>query len=97
MAGSSYSAKQQVRLKAVFTNEVGAKVDPTTVVFKVKDTLGTVTEPAATKDAVGEYHTDITVTEAAGGLGGTWYWRAEGTGAAVAANETFFTVRTSQF
>jgi hypothetical protein len=95
---SQYVSGQQVRLKATFTNAAGEPAEPTTVKFKVKNGEGAVTNyEAPTKDATGVFHQDITITEAAGGTACTWYYRAEGAGAVVAAGETFFTVAQSQF
>lgn len=82
-----------------FTNAAGAPADPTTVnlLWKVGSggAVTTWTRPAAgpdtqiVKDATGVYHADIPVVEA-----GVHYFRWEGTGAVVAAEEGRFSVGT---
>jgi hypothetical protein len=91
---SGYVVGQQIRLTALFTTSVGAPVDPTTVVCKVKDGAGTeIDYPAPVRDSTGVYHQDITITKPAG----TWYYRFEGTGAAIGAGETSFGVQQTVF
>ena len=91
MAG--YVVGQQIRLTATFTTQAGAPVDPTTVVCKVHDANAALSTPAVVKDSTGVYHSDITITKPAG----TWYYRFEGTGAAVGANEASFGVQQTVF
>ena|SRR5437660_666663 len=95
---NQYVWGQQVRLLATFTNAAGAKVEPTSPKFKVKDGGGVVTEYAApTKVELGVYEQLVTITEAAGGASATWSYRAESTGGTVAAGEQTFVVLASVF
>lgn len=75
-----------------FKNAVGALVDPTAVrlVWRVfsdgaRTTWVYGTDPQIARDSVGLYHADIPIT-----LAGTYYFRWEGTGAVVAAEESSF-------
>lgn len=74
-----------------FTNAAGAPADPTTVRLKWRrfDAVTTWTygvDSQVVKDSVGVYHADIPVIDP-----GTYFFRWEGTGAVVAAEEgTFF-------
>lgn len=75
-------------------------VDPDTVSAKTKDPAGNVEQydylgsPTGelVRDAVGEYHVDITPATA-----GQWYYRFESTGNGAAANEDRFKVAESAF
>jgi len=91
MAASEYEVGQRVRLSAAFSVD-GSAVDPTLATFRVKTPSGAVSSLPVTRDGVGAYHADVDVTEA-----GTWYWRAEGTGAAQAAGESAFVGKHSEF
>lgn len=80
-----------------FKDAAGVLADPTTVTLKWRVAGGattTWTRPAAgpdtqiVKDSVGVYHADIPTTEP-----GTHYFRWEGTGAVVAAEESTFSVK----
>lgn len=83
---TEWTPRQQRRLKAVFTDLDGAKVDPTAVTFKIDPETGTgATFSSPSKDAVGEYHQDVTVEEA--WAGGRALWGAYGTGAAIGAGQ----------
>jgi len=91
----SYDVGDSIRLSAVFYDENGAVVDPTTVTLKVKDLVPATTsyvygvDSEITKDRVGHYHADLTIDGAGDGY---WYFRWEGTGTAVAAEEEKFKV-----
>lgn len=89
---NTYDIGDLVRLSASFAVN-GTPTDPTTIAVKVKDPSGNIdTETNPTKDDTGDYHHDISADEK-----GVWYYRWEGTGAAEAAEEAWFTVRASQF
>lgn len=89
-----YVVNQELRLTATFRNEAGALADPTTVIFKVADNEGNVTEyESPLQDSVGVYHQDILLTSGGGG----WTCRAEGTGSVVGANEMSFSVLPTVF
>jgi hypothetical protein len=94
MATNTYDIGDLVRIASAFTTHAGAAVDPTAVTARVKDPSGTVTVftyPATVaKDATGSYHADFVPT-----LPGVHHYRWEGTGAAVAASESFFYVQAS--
>jgi hypothetical protein len=73
------------------------RTDPTTVTLKVKGPSGTTaayvySSGDVTKDAVGMYSKDISLSSA-----GTYYYKWLGTGAAETAGEGQFTVRPSAF
>lgn len=100
MAG--YVVKQQIRLTGTFTNAAGERKDPTTITVKVQDAGGTqktyVGEgEGVVRDSEGVYHKDIEITKPAGGGGGNWFYRFEGTGALIAAGETSFAVQQTVF
>ncbi len=83
-----YSIGQQVRFSAVFKNSSGVATDPTTVLFKYRAPAGTVTtltygsDGALVKDSTGNYHVDLALASAT-----EWWYRWEGSGALVAADE----------
>lgn len=92
MAVNSYVKGTLTRLSCTFTYQ-GSPVDPTTVVFKVKDPTNAVTEyDNPQRDGVGQYHVDVLLSSS-----GTWWYRAEGTGAAEVAAEAQLTVKVSHF
>jgi hypothetical protein len=90
-----YDVGDAIRLSAVFYDEGGAAVDPSTVTLKVKDLAGAtttyvyLTDAEVIRDRLGHYHADLVIT----GLGdGYWHFRWEGTGAARAAEQDKFSV-----
>jgi hypothetical protein len=96
---NTYDIGDTVRCAYAFTDEDGTAVDPDVVIFRYKTasvaetsyTYGTDAE--VVRDSAGNYHVDLTPDTA-----GIWYYRWEGdAGAASVADETFFTVRESQF
>jgi len=92
-----YDRGDQVRITATFTNSTGATVDPSTIVVKYKDPSGTTTtldysKAEITKSTKGVYYADVTLDES-----GTWYVRAYGTGAAIAAASSSLEVREDEF
>lgn len=99
MAINEYDTGDQVRMTATFKNAAGALADPTTVVFKYRQsgsvaatTLTYGVDGAVVKASVGVYHLDITPAAS-----GDWHYRAVGTGAVVAAAENSFRVLNSFF
>lgn len=87
-----------VRVDVEFRDTAGALVDPTTVVFKIKNPVGQTTtythgvDAQLVKDAVGKYHVDVEPA-----IQGVWTYRWEGSGANKGAEEANFTVRESEF
>lgn len=84
------------RITGAFKNSAGTATDPTGVSFKYKKpsiaavTLVYLTDNALVKDSTGNYHVDLSITEA-----GEWYYRWEATGTVQAAEEGQFTVEAS--
>lgn len=91
-----YDVGDRIRVWGEFTDLAGTATDPTTIVCKHQDPSGnetTVTYPTSiVKASTGRYYLDIDIDEA-----GTWYYRWNATGAVVAAGETSFVVRATQF
>jgi len=93
---NSYDIGDLVRCTATFTDSAGDAIDPTAIVFRIKlpDDTTTVytygTDAELVKSATGVYYVDYTTVAA-----GTLDYRFEGTGAAVAAAESLFGVKTS--
>ena len=91
----TYDVGKAIRLSAVWYDEDAAPVDPTTVTLKVKSLVPATTtyvfgtDAEVIKDRVGHYHADLTIT---GSGDGYWWFRWEGTGAAVGADEAKFFV-----
>jgi len=87
-----YKKGQKVRCSVEFKVD-DVLTDPTTVTFKSKKPTGTITtlvfgtDTAVVKDAVGQYHVDVTTDEK-----GEWNFRFEGTGACTAVEEAAFNV-----
>lgn len=82
-----YTIGQQVRLTATFKNSAGTATDPTGVVLKYSAAGGTVTTKtygtdAIVKSSTGVYYFDLVLSTA-----GEWWYRWEGSGAIVAADE----------
>ncbi|HJT63078.1 MAG TPA: hypothetical protein VJ797_15520 [Burkholderiales bacterium] len=81
------------RVTAVFKNDAGTATDPTAVSFKYTKPSGTtttlvyLTDAALVKDSTGNYHVDLSVTEA-----GWWHYRFIGTGAVQAVEDGEFMV-----
>jgi hypothetical protein len=96
---NSYFVGELVRISGEFRDLANALVDPTLVRFKYKNSQGgqitTLTYPvdaALIKDAVGQYHVDVSASVA-----GIWAYRWQGDGANQSAVEASFNVKTSQF
>lgn len=96
MPTNNYVKDNQIRVSVEFlANSVDT--DPTTVKCFYKNPTGVVTtltygvDNALVKDATGKYHVDIFATTT-----GVWYYRFEGTGALIGANESAFSIDLSQ-
>ena len=83
-----YTIGQQIRLVATFKNSAGTATDPTGVVLKYRDPVaGTITTKTygtdpISKSATGVYYFDLALSTA-----GEWWYRWEGSGAIIAADE----------
>jgi len=93
---NTYDINDLIRLGATFTVD-NVNTDPTEVTLKVKDPTGTTTTylyslAEVTKSATGVYHKDITLTDT-----GIYYYRFEGSGAVVSADENSLIVERSEF
>ena len=90
---SDFTVGELVRVTGAFTNAAGAAADPTAVLFKFKNSEGTITaytygvDGALVKDSTGNYHVDININQA-----GTWKWYFYSTGTGQAAEKGSFTV-----
>lgn len=98
MSVNTYQLGDLVRCSGPFTNAAGTAIDPTAVLFEVKDPAGTLTtytygtDAELVRDSAGNYHVDVDAN-----LPGTWYYRFYSTGTGQAADEASFIVETSQF
>lgn len=94
----TYDIGDQVKAEVTFTNISKALADPTTVVLKTRDTAGTETsytygvDAEVIKSGTGVYYMTIITTAK-----GSYFYRGVGTGAVVAAGESFFNIRASKF
>jgi hypothetical protein len=96
MAINYYDKGDVVRLYAYCTIS-GSYADPTELTLKTKQPDGTISTylyslTQIDKDSVGHYHKDVEMTQA-----GQFWYRYEGTGALVSAEETYLIVRPSEF
>ena len=94
---ADYDIGDTVRFSAEFTNSSEVAADPTTVTLKIRFPSGvirTFTYAASeiTKDSTGNYHYDLTITQA-----GEHYYKYYGTGTVVAAEEEYITVEGTVF
>ena len=95
---NQYHKGDLVRLNASFRDENGDAIDPSTVTFKVKTPAAVTTsyvygtDSEVVKVATGDYKVEIIAAES-----GTYYYRIESTGSGRAADESSFTVATSNF
>lgn len=90
-----FDVGDQVVLSAQFRDIDGALVDPTTVVCKLRDPAGTVSEfsgSAIGHPALGQFTCDIGVLQAAG----RYWYRFEAAGSLVAVEEDQFVARASR-
>ena len=90
---ATYNIGDLVELTASFTTvSSGSASDPTTVTITVRDPTGTTSTPSVTKSSTGIYTAQVAPTDA-----GIWLWRAVGTGAVQAANQSEFEVAPNSF
>jgi hypothetical protein len=95
---NTYDVGDVAQVTAVFTDDVGADVDPTVVICVYTDPSGNATtltygtDAALTKSAVGHYAVSVNVDEA-----GAWAYRWHSTGTAQAAASGYFTAVSSVF
>lgn len=102
-SGSGYMAKYEIdtsiQIKGIFVDSLaGVPIDPTTVQLFLQTPMGTIfqfsptTTPAVVRDATGYYH----FTLISPGISGTWNYKWQGTGAAIATSpDTSFVVNPS--
>lgn len=89
---ATYDKGDFIRLQATWKNSAATNVDPTTVVLKVQAPSGTITEftyasGAVTKSATGVFYYDYLPTTF-----GSYVYRWEGTGNAIASGQGSFYV-----
>jgi len=95
---NSYDKGDLVRCTGTFANSAGTAQDPSVVLFKVKNPLGTTTTYTYNTDAelvrssAGVYYVDVDAT-----IEGDWYYRFQSTGTGQAAGESYFNVGKSVF
>lgn len=95
---NSFDYGDRVRISCAFTDLSGAPADPTGITFKFKTPAGTTTsyvygvDGALIKLATGSYYVDLTLN-----VEGIWFYRFEGTGALVAADEGHLLAKDSVF
>jgi len=93
---NKYEKGETVRITGTFTVSSVA-TDPTAVILKVQRPSGaestyTYALSQVTKSSTGIYYKEIAANES-----GRWYYRWEGTGAVVSADEDVFFVKNSEF
>jgi hypothetical protein len=86
-----YQKGDMVRVTGVFTDLLGALIDPTSTSFKATKPSGSLlsyTYPTTiVRDSLGNFHIDVSVDEV-----GTWYYRWESTGVGQASEPAEFVV-----
>jgi hypothetical protein len=93
---NTYDIGDLARISGQFKDIAGTLIDPTTVRFKFTTPAGVVTtyifgtDGQLVKDSVGNYHVDLSATEA-----GVWFYRWESGGTGQAAEEGQFSVTAS--
>ena len=91
-----YNIGDLLRLQATFTNLSGTKVDPTTIVLKVKNPAGAITTYTyptnITRSSTGVFYYDYAVLAS-----GAHYFNWAGSGAFTAADENVFSVVSTVF
>lgn len=94
---NTYDVGDLIRVSAAFTSS-GAALDPTALTARYKTPSGATTtlvygtDAGLVKDSTGNYHVDVSATEA-----GVWYYRFASTGTGQAASESAFRVRATAF
>ena len=92
---NSYPLGSSLLLSATFTDIDNHAVDPTVTTLSVRDPAGVELDyvsPSVTKVASGVYSCQIVPS-----VPGIWRYRWKGTGAVLAANESKFEVKPSDF
>ena len=91
-----YDKGDMVRIASNFKDIAGADVDPTTIIFRIKQPDGTVealtyeTDPEVVRDSTGKYHYDLSLDQA-----GEYQYRVEGLGDVQAASQAKLRARSS--
>lgn len=95
---NSYDPGNVIRISGTFTDSVSLLViDPTVIVLKVKDAIGTVSSYTPTRDSTGQYHYDLTIPLTAVSSG-YWKYSWEASGNVLSSStDTPFQVRQSVF
>ena len=88
MTAPKFDIGDKVRLTCALTDITGAAADPTTVVCTVRAPDNTTSTPSVMHPGLGSYYSEVTTTQS-----GTYFYRFEGTGALVVAEEGQFYVR----
>jgi len=93
---NTYDIGDGIRISGAFTVSDVA-TDPSTITLRIKDASNntaryTYALSGVTKNNTGNYYKDITLSTA-----GRWFYRWEGTGNVIAADEVWFNVRLSEF
>lgn len=95
---ASYDRGDLIRVSATFTNQAGAALDPTAIVFKFTTPAAATTiytygvDGQLVRDSIGNYHVDVNANAA-----GRWRYRYESTGTGQAAAEGVFLVDAGHF
>ena len=95
---NEYDIGDKVRATVTFRNISDVLTDPTTIIIRTKTTADVEAsftygvDAEVIKSSTGIYYMDITTTAA-----GNYFYRGVGTGTLVAAGESFFVVRASEF
>lgn len=93
---NEYAVGQQITMTAEFKNEKGELVNPTTVTFKVLDHNGNQTNyTSPANPSTGKFTQTRTIV--ASEAGGDTEYRAEGTGAAIGAEQNSYRVKPDHF
>lgn len=79
-----YISGTQLKVSARFVNAAGVLIDPDTTTASLLSPEGTTTTPTVTNEGTGLRSFTFTAS-----VGGRWYWRIEGTGAAQGAAEGY--------
>ena len=93
---NKYDLNDLIRLRSVFTIDQ-VDTDPTSISLFIKRPSGSVSTGTfvgadLTKEATGIYYQDVTLDDT-----GIWYYRFEGSGAVVSADEGQLIVERSEF
>jgi hypothetical protein len=95
---NQYSMGDLVRCSASFATSAGTPMDPSAVLFQVRDAAGIATtytygtDAQLVRSATGNYYVDVNANRV-----GTWHYRFYSTGTGQAADEGSFRVKDSWF